>query len=65
MAVDSHQKRMSATYIIDPTALGIVVTDGTTAVDRDERQSAARAYEGILATLILGGGSDGLLMGIY
>ena len=58
---------MNATYIINPVFLGVVVTDGTLAVDQAERQSAARAYEGILATIAApaDGGANGLLLRVY
>jgi hypothetical protein len=67
MAVDSFQKRMSAKYVLDSSALGVVVTDTTVAVDQAERQSAARVYEGIPAGAVaeVTTRNKGLLLGVY
>jgi hypothetical protein len=66
MAVDSYQKRMSAKYVIDPTAFGVVVTDGDAGVDKAERQSSARTYEGIEAGLsAVTTKKKGLFLGVY
>lgn len=65
MAVDSFQKRMSAKYVLDPTAFGVAVTDADAGVDKAERQSAGRTYEGIPTSLPIAGKKSGFLLGVY
>ncbi len=64
MAVDSRYKRASATSVAQPTMTNIH-TDGTNAVDTDERVWAGWMYMGIAVGAAVPAKKKGLLLGVY